>query len=297
MSFFDDQEGGGGPAAAVLKLSHIGAAFQGVIEHIGKGYKSKYNANPNAQRENELDAEGKPIPELRIVVAGTPDNYATATKPLVSKETGQPLPDDGRRLIYIAKGTNISFRTHDALKEVSGGGPLRDLEVGGRYAVRYAEDIPTQNGNPARGHQVAYQLPPANAGGFFGGQGQPTQAQQQVQQPQFQQQAPPAQQQFAPPVQQPAQQYAPPAQQGWGPPAQQAAPAAQAPAPQQQFQGQPGPQMLAGQPNPMADPNAPGQQFQQPAAPAADPWVQPQGQPPAGQQNWAPGQVSDNPPF
>lgn len=296
MSFFEDQQGGG-PAAASLKLAQIGASFFGVVEHISTGWKSKYNANPNAQRENELGPDGQPIPELRVVVAGQPDNYATATKPLVN-EQGQALPDDGRRTVYIAKGTNISFATAAALKEISPqGGPLKDLEVGGKFGVMYEKDIPTQNGNPARGHVVRYQAPAPNSGGFFGGQAQQAPAQNVTQTPQFQQAA--QQQGFQqPPVQNPPQQ-------GWQQPQTQPQPngwptqgAQQPAAPQQGFQGQPGPQMLAGQPNPMADPNAPGQQFQQPTAPAADPWAgQTQGQPPAGQQNWAPGQVSDQPPF
>jgi len=280
VSFFDDQQGGG-PAAAPLKLHQIGNSFSGVIENISTGWKSKYSANPNAQRENELGPDGKPIPELRVVVAGQPDNWASASKPLLN-EQGQPQPDDGRRTIYIPKGQNISFATAAALKEISPqGGPLADLEVGGRYAVLYEKDIPTQNGNPARGHVVRYQAPAPNSGGFFGGQQQaaPQQQPQATAQAQQQawggqpQQAAPAQQQFAPMPQQ--VQQAAQGQGAWPGQGQQAAPQ------QQGFQGQPQ-QNVA--PNP-----------QQQAAPAQDPWAGQQQ--PAQQQGWAPGQVSENPPF
>lgn len=277
MGFFDDQQGSG-PAAASLKLAQVGMSFFGVIEHISTGWKSKYNPNPAAPRENEVGPDGQPIPELRVVVAGTPDNYTTASKPLVN-EQGQPMPDDGRRMVYIPKGTNISFATAAALKEVSPqGGPLKDLEVGGQFGVLYEKDISTANG-AARGHVVRYKAPAPNSGGFFGGQAQQTPA----------------------PTQQPQQQMAP--QQGF-----QGQPVAQ---PQQQGQWQ--------QPQTQPQPNGwpqgqqaapqgtPGQQFQQPPTPAADPWAgQPQmaqqgppagQQPPPGQQNWAPGQVSDQPPF
>lgn len=281
MSFFEDQQGGG-PAAASLKLAQIGASFFGVVEHISTGWKSKYNANPNAQRENELGPDGQPIPELRVVVAGQPDNYATATKPLVN-EQGQALPDDGRRTVYIAKGTNISFATAAALKEVSPqGGPLKDLEVGGKFGVMYEKDIPTQNGNPARGHVVRYQVPAPNSGGFFGGQqgAAPAQAQQAPQQGFQQQQVAPQQGFQGQPVAQPQpgqwqQPQTQPQPGGW-PQGQQGQMA-----PQQGFQGQ--------------QAAAPAQNV----APAGDPWAgqTQQGQPPAGQQNWAPGQVSDQPPF
>lgn len=277
MSFFDDQQGSG-PAAASLKLPQVGAAFQGVIEHISTGWKSKYNPNPNAPRENEVGPDGQPIPELRVVVAGTPDNYATASKPLMN-EQGQPQPDDGRRMVYIAKGTNISFATAAALKEISPqGGPLKDLEVGGRFAVLYEKDISTANG-AARGHLVRYQAPAPNSGGFFGGQAQQAPAPTQQAAPQQGFQGQPAAQPQAGQWQQPQTQPQPG---GW-PQGQQQAQAA----PQQGFA-------------PQGDPNAPGQQFQQPQAPAADPWLGQQAQQQAQQvapQGWAPGQVSENPPF
>lgn len=257
MSFFDDQQGSG-PAAASLKLAQVGMSFIGTIEHISNGWKSKYNPNPAAPRENELGPDGQPIPELRVVVAGQPDGYATASKPLMN-EQGQPQPDDGRRMVYIAKGTNISFATAAALKEVSPqGGPLKDLEVGGQFAVLYEKDIQTASG-AARGHLVRYVLPAPNSGGFFGGQTQqapaaPPQAQQA-----------PAPQQFAPQQAAPAQQFAP-----------------QQPAAPAQQQGWPG----------QAAPAAPQQQFApQQAAPQQAQAA------PAPQQGWAPGQVSENPPF
>jgi hypothetical protein len=278
VSFFDDQQGGG-PAAAALKLHQIGNSFAGVIEHISTGYKSKYNANPNAQRENELGPDGKPVPELRVVVAGQPDNWASATKPLVN-EQGQPLPDDGRRTIYIPKGQNISFATAAALKEISPqGGPLADLEVGGQYAVLYEKDIPTQNGNPARGHVVRYKAPAPNSGGFFGGQQQGQPAQQPQATAQAQQQAWGGQQQAAAP------------QQGWQQPQTQ-------PQPGGWPQGQQAPAQNVAQ-TPQFQQQAAQQGFQAPAAQQQPTdWPQ-QGQQAAQQpqQGWAPGQVSENPPF
>lgn len=168
MSFFSDQAGGGTPAAS-LKLHRIGDTCAGVIESIAMVDKKAYGTDVT-----ELDSAGNPVKQLRVIISAQPDNYASASKALVD-DNGQPIPDDGRRAIYIALNTNLSFRTAEALQALGSQYLERGLEVGGQFGVRYAEDIPTNKGNPARGHQVFYKPPAQSSGAMFATQAQPQQ--------------------------------------------------------------------------------------------------------------------------
>ena len=255
MSYFSDQAGGG-VAAASLKLAAPGASFSGTIESIAEVDKKKYNQGMPSQ-EYELDAAGNRKRQLRVIIQGRPDGWASTGKPLLDETTGQQMVDDGRRALYAAKGTNVSFRIADALLELGQHVLEKGLEVGGQFAIRRVADLPTPNG-AAHQHEVKYAPPAPSSGAFFDGQQQAPVQQQAPQQPQYAQPAPPQapqQPQYAPPAQQPQyaqpaapqagmdfsqfQQPAPPQQPQAAPPVQQQAPAPQQAAPATWGQGEP----------------------------------------------------------
>lgn len=200
MSFFEDQAGGGTPAAS-LKLRTIGTHFAGTIESFAEVDQKKYNSN-----EYEVDAAGNRRKQLRIVLQGAPDNYATVSNPLTD-ENGQVAPDDGRRAVYVPKNTNLSYAIAGALQALGPDMLRRGLEVGGQLAIRYSEDIPTDKGNPARGHEVRYKAP-ALSTGQWQDQAQPQPVAPQVAQPPAPAYTPPPVQAPQPVAPQPA--YTPP---------------------------------------------------------------------------------------
>ena len=258
MSFFSDQALDDGTPG--MNLQQINQRFWGAIENISEVPDTVYNENPNAPKVPKTDSQGRPLTQLRVLVAGQPDGWASVGPKARAKIPADAV-DDGRRAIYIARNTNLSFATAAALQEAGGPALLdRGLEVGGQISVTYTHDVPTNKGNPAKGHLVQYKPPAQSSGAFFNGQQPPQQqAPQQPQAPQF----------AAPPQQAPQQpQYAPP-QQPQAP--QFAAPPQQAP-----------------------------QQPQQPVAPQQPTWQPPQGVPPQGQyaapQQGVP-QASNEPPF
>ena len=260
MSFFSDQALDDGTPG--MNLQQINQRFWGTIESISEVPDTVYNENPNAPKVPKTDSQGRPLTQLRVLVAGQPDGWASVG-PKARANIPADTVDDGRRAIYIARNTNLSFATAAALQEAGGPALLdRGLEVGGQIAVTYTHDVPTNKGNPAKGHLVQYKPPAQSSGAFFNGQ-QPQQAPQYAAPPQ----QPQAPQYAAPPQQAPQQpQYAPPQQ-------------PQAP----QFA-------------------APPQQPQQPAAPQQPAWQPPQGVPPQGQyaapqQPQGVPQPSNEPPF
>ena len=255
MSFFSDQALDDGTPG--MNLRQINQRFWGTIESISEVPDTVYNENPNAPKVPKTDSQGRPLTQLRVLVAGQPDGWASVGPKARAKIPADTV-DDGRRAIYIARNTNLSFATAAALQEAGGPALLdRGLEVGGQIAVTYTHDVPTNKGNPAKGHLVQYKPPAQSSGAFFNGQ-QPQQAPQYAAPPQ----QPQAPQYAAPPQQAPQQpQYAPPQQ-------------PQAP----QFA-------------------APPQQPQQPAAPQQPAWQPPQGQYAAPQQPQGVPQPSNEPPF
>ena len=186
--FFTGQAGGGAPVAS-WKPRYIGDGIAGPITDLSYVPKKKYNTD-----DVELDPAGNKVQQLRVTIQAQPDNYATAAKPLVDDETKMPIPDDGKRAIYIARDTNISFATARALAVHQ----LDDLQVGATFTVQLKGEIDVGKGNPAKDHEVWYTPAPQGAG--FG------QFQQQ------QQQQPPAQQAAPQQYQQPAPQQAAPQQ-------------------------------------------------------------------------------------
>ena len=225
MSFFSDQALDDGTPG--MNLQQINQRFWGTIESISEVPDTVYNENPNAPKVPKTDSQGRPLTQLRVLVAGQPDGWASVGPKARAKIPADTV-DDGRRAIYIARNTNLSFATAAALQEAGGPALLdRGLEVGGQIAVTYTHDVPTNKGNPAKGHLVQYKPPAQSSGAFFNGQ----QPQQAPQQPQY---APPQQPQapqFAAPPQQP-QQPAAPQQPAWQPP-QGVPPQGQYAAPQQ----------------------------------------------------------------
>ena len=258
MSFFSDQALDDGTQG--MNLQQINQRFWGTIENISEVPDTVYNENPNAPKVPKTDSQGRPLTQLRVLVAGQPDGWASVGPKARAKIPADAV-DDGRRAIYIGRNTNLSFATAAALQEAGGPALLdRGLEVGGQVAVTYTHDVPTNKGNPAKGHLVQYKPPAQSSGAFFNGQ-QPQQAPQQPQAPQY----------AAPPQQAQAPQFAAPPQQ----PQQPAAP--QYAAPPQQPQQPAAPQQPAWQPPQGVPPQG------QYAAPQ-----QPQGVPP---------QASNEPPF
>ena len=223
MSFFSDQALDDGTPG--MNLQQINQRLWGTIENISEVPDTVYNENPNAPKVPKADSQGRPLTQLRVLVAGQPDGWASVGPKARAKIPADAV-DDGRRAIYIARNTNLSFATAAALQEAGGPALLdRGLEVGGQIAVTYTHDVPTNKGNPAKGHLVQYKPPAQSSGAFFNGQ----QPQQAPQQPQY---APPQQAQapqFAAPPQQPQQA---PQQPTWQPP-QGVPPQGQYAAPQQ----------------------------------------------------------------
>ena len=234
MSFFSDQALDDGTPG--MNLQQISQRFWGTIENISEVPDTVYNENPNAPKVPKTDSQGRPLMQLRVLVAGQPDGWASVGPKARAKIPADAV-DDGRRAIYIGRNTNLSFATAAALQEAGGPALLdRGLEVGGQISVTYTHDVPTNKGNPAKGHLVQYKPPAQSSGAFFNGQ-QPQQAPQQPQAPQYAappQQAPaqqPQAPQHAAPPQQPQQPQAP-QQPAWQPP-QGVPPQGQYAAPQQ----------------------------------------------------------------
>jgi len=211
--------------------------------------------SPSGNGPEKKDAAGNPVPQLVIVVQATPDNYATATKPLVD-ETGQQLPDDGRRALYVEKGQNISFAIARALQAHD----LDDVQIGGKIWVKWESNGKNPStGYEFRQYEAGYQPAPQTSGFGFGDQ-QAAPVQGQTYQPQ-----PPAQP--APPVQQGqpvAAQYAPPQQPAFSAPSQAQPPAQFAPQ-------QDAPQVPPAQPTYQQQVQQAGPQYVPPAQPAAAP--------------------------
>lgn len=258
---------GSGVDAASYKARGVGDGFMAKIKEI-----RQIDYYPFGEDKPEVRSDGSIRQQLRIIVEGVPDNYATASKPVVDG-VGNPLPDSGLRAVYAPSGTNIS----GAIKSAIVAAGARGLDEGGQLGLKLAEERPSGKGNPLKVWEAKY-IPPAASANFDFGAGQqqaaPPAQQQAWQQPAPQQAAPPVQQ---PPQQQWAQPAAPvaaPQQQAWQQPAAPVAP------PQQQWAQQPPAQAPAA---------APQQQWAQPApqqaapaqAPAADPWAQQQAQQPA----------------
>lgn len=271
---------GSGLNAPGFKPRGVGDGVMGEIKEIRQVDYYKFG-----EKTPEILANGSTRQQLRVIVQGPVDNYATTSgQNLPVDEHNNVLPDTGLRTIFLPSGSNIS----GAVKAACITAGARGLDEGGQLGVKLVEEKDTGKGNPLKIWEAKYTAPSKSAGFDFGA-GQ-------------QQAAPPAQQQG---WQQPAPQQAAPAQQAWQQPApSQAAPPAQQPqqwaqpapqaAPQQQWQQPAAPvappqQQWAQQPPAQAPAAAPQQQWAQPApqqaapaqAPAADPWAQQQAQQPA----------------
>lgn len=272
---------GSGVEAASYKARGVGDGLMATIKEI-----RQLDYYPFGEDKPEVKSDGTIRQQLRIIVEGPIDNYATASKPLADG-LGNPLPDTGLRAIYAPSGTNIS----GAIKAAIVAAGARGLDEGGQLGVKLVEERPSGKGNPLKVWEAKYIPPAAGAGFDFGaGQQQGAPAAQPPAQ-QWQQPAPQAapQQQWqqpAPPQAQPQQQWAQPQ-----------APVAQPPAAAPQGQAPWGQQPQA--PAPAAAQPQWGQQPVTPVAPVAppqqggDPWAT-QGQPQAPQ---APVQYTDEPPF
>lgn len=274
---------GAGLDAPGFKPRGVGDGVMGEIKEIRQVDYYKFG-----EQVPEVLANGSTRQQLRVVVQGPIDNYATTSgKSLPVDGAGNVLPDTGLRTVFLPSGSNIS----GAVKAACITAGARGLDEGGQLGVKLVEEKDTGKGNPLKIWEAKYVAPAASSGFDFGAgqqQGAPAaQPQQQWQQP-APQAAPQQQwQQPAAPVAQPQQQWA----------QQPQAPVAQPPAAAPQGQAPWGQQPQA--PAPAAAQPQWGQQPVTPVAPAAppqqggDPWAT-QGQPQAPQ---APVQYTDEPPF
>ena len=72
MSFFSDQALDDGTPG--MNLQQINQRFWGTIESISEVPDTVYNENPNAPKVPKTDSQGRPLTQLRVLVASQPNS-------------------------------------------------------------------------------------------------------------------------------------------------------------------------------------------------------------------------------
>jgi hypothetical protein len=126
-----------------------------------------------AKDEEKLDRDGRPIPQLGVVIQTDLRNWDHVSRVPKVDRTDRNSPerpaseDDGKRTIFFEKWTNIYGAMGRAVYEATGkkGG----VHNGGILGVQWFDEEDTGKGQPLKKYRATYTPPSANASGdFFG---------------------------------------------------------------------------------------------------------------------------------
>lgn len=165
-----------------------GARFDSVGDSVLGEVVDKYMVDyvPFGKKDPEIDERtGKPVQQLVVVLQTETRNYEDHPKAKIPKDQdGNPRPaeqDNGRRAIYLRKGTNIYSALAKAVAGAlpSGEKPGQHPKVGGKIGMQFFEDEDTGKGNNLKKFRGKYVPPAANseADDFFDAPAAKTQAQ------------------------------------------------------------------------------------------------------------------------
>jgi hypothetical protein len=131
---------------------------------------------PFGKKDPEIDERtGKPVQQLVVVLQTEIRNYEDHPKGKIPKDQDgnprSPESDNGRRAIYLRKGTNIYSALAKAVAATlpAGEKPGAHPKVGGTIGMQFFEDEDTGKGNPLKKFRGKYVPPAASAEGdsFF----------------------------------------------------------------------------------------------------------------------------------
>lgn len=149
-----------------------GARFDEVGDSVLGEIVDKYIVDyvPFGKKDPEIDERtGKPVKQLVVVLQTETRNYEDHPKAKIPKDQDgnprTPESDNGRRAIYLRKGTNIYSALAKAVAaalpagEKPGAHPL----VGGKVGMQFFEDEDTGKGNNLKKFRGKYVPPAAKA--------------------------------------------------------------------------------------------------------------------------------------
>jgi hypothetical protein len=149
-----------------------GARFDEVGDSVLGEVVDKYVVDyvPFGKKDPEIDERtGKPVQQLVIVLQTETRNWEDHPKAKIPKDQdGNPRPaeqDNGRRALYLRKGTNIYSALAKAVAAAlpAGEKPGKHPLVGGKIGMQFFEDEDTGKGNPLKKFRGKYVAPAAKA--------------------------------------------------------------------------------------------------------------------------------------
>lgn len=159
-SFFDDAVRS--DRAPGYKFATLGDAVSGEVLDQYQTEATVF-AKPD---EKKLDRDGKPIPQLVVVLQTDLRNWDHVTK-IPLGEDGREKPateDDGRRTVFLEKWTNIYAAVGQAV--IEGAKRKGGVRNGGTLAIQWFDQQDTNKGNPLKKYRARYTDPSAS-GDFF----------------------------------------------------------------------------------------------------------------------------------